>query len=506
MEISITNNYASLNWITAILLMVGTLLFLIIQQIIAPQFFSKRDSPALIASLGLIASMYANFQTLQKITMEPNGMVTLFNQLLYLDAWLIKGHMLLIAATIYFLLMAQPMHEDKQNANQWLHACLVLTILIGSCLLSISYHWLMVYVSLISITIGTCLLIYQTANCPMAASIRYLIYSMVATVTMLLGLCYIYAATGTLVVNVLLHKKEQLRFIGIFFMLGKTLTITGLCMVMGSFPFHFWVANIYAQIDSRTTAYLSTVPKIAALFFLSKLLLAYDSQIPIPYLYAFKLLWLFVATVNMLIGHLAALMSLNTKKILAYGGIAQTGFLLMCIVADTKDYTQIMYYSIAYQLINMAAWIGLYYLTSCTKKSEYQGLAIDDKSANYSFVLTSIGFTIVILALIGLPPTIGFVAKFMVLNKLWDNIWQMDQSCWWWFFAFLTAILGTLLSLYYYLKLPFILFYKRSSTIANATFNKTIKMPDLLRMLLFLINVLLITFFFFTNHIKSFVF
>ncbi|NEJ83344.1 hypothetical protein GR268_43520, partial [Rhizobium leguminosarum] len=211
----------------------------------------------------------------------------------------------------------------------------------------------------------------------MLASTRYLIYSVVASAIMLVGLSCLYGSTGTLALNkFIIYNEAALSLLTYIWPIGFILTLSGLLMSMGSFPFQFWVADIYQHTAFSTVAYLSTVPKLAAIAFLVRLHQAAIQASPSMDIFL-KSLWACIAMATMVVGHLGALTTKDAKKLLAYGSIAQTGFLLALIATDMSTYTHATYYIIVYSIMNLTSWFEPQMLSYHTKSfsiEAYKGL------------------------------------------------------------------------------------------------------------------------------------
>ncbi|MHB9147795.1 MAG: NADH-quinone oxidoreductase subunit N [Candidatus Amoebophilus sp.] len=453
---SIVNNYKSLPWILPGLWIVGTFIVNIIIQLIARNH-QQSVYQYLSTILGLLGTLYASIKIKQQILIQKE--IILFNNLLQVDSWSTHMHILLISITLFIILILCFTNRPYKSTDYLgTYLLMILATLLGAYLLVISYHWLLVYLSIGCMTVGSTVLIYENGNRPtyILASTRYLIYSVVASAIMLVGLSYLYGSMGTLELYKFISYNEVgysiLQFI---WPIGFFLALSGLLMSIGSFPFQFWVASVYQHTSFSTVAYLSTVPKLAGIAFLVRLHRIATQASPFIEL-PLKSLWACIAMATMVVGHLGALTTKDAKKLLAYGSIAQTGFLLAIIVTDMSVYTHITYYIIVYTIMNLASWFGLQMLSyhNITKNPSIEAYA----GLGRQLTIGSICFLIIMLALIGIPPTAGFSAKLIIFNHLWESA-QLSKNILL-TSLFIISILGTILALYYYLKLPYILFFK----------------------------------------------
>jgi len=139
---------------------------------------------------------------------------------------------------------------------------------------------------------------------------------------------------------------------------------------------------------------------------------------------------------------------------MAYGSIAQGGFLLAGVAASPSSPIGVLYYSTVYGIMGFAIWVGIKMLQDLTGSTYLK----DCVGLGRKFPLLGCGITLVVLALIGLPPTAGFTGKLLLFVVLWGHMQSTGSFV---FLAlFVASLLGTVLSLYYYLKLPYTLFCK----------------------------------------------
>ena len=160
----------------------------------------------------------------------------------------------------------------------------------------------------------------------MESAIKYVLFGVVATGVMLFGMSYLFGITGTTYLNQLLPKLHVLA--------TEPVAVAGLVMFMGGFffklavfPFHFWLPDVYQGASNETTAFISSVPKIAAVALLIRLviLVAPQDQVVI------KLLMV-LSVCSMFYGNLVALVQKDIKRMLGFSGIAHAGYVLLGLI------------------------------------------------------------------------------------------------------------------------------------------------------------------------------
>jgi NADH-quinone oxidoreductase subunit N len=444
---SVLDNLASWPMLLPEALVATTLVFILVLEF----FFSRYQCYWLfpVAFTGIALAWCSKYWLGSQLALHRT--LPLFNQLLVLDLLGVFFCLLLFSITLFFLfLSAIPQaHLPLKTA----YVVLILGILLGSCLLIMAFHWLTIYLGLTLISLASAPLIgSQTTPSSAEASLKYLLYSMATTAVMLWGMSYFYGFTGTLALN---HPNLEffLRDVPGYMVLAVLLLcLSGILFVLAATPYHLWVPDVYQGAPAAAVAYLSTVPKLATVAILLRLFhqflpqLGAELQVYVQYGIAT------LALLTIIVGNAAALSQNNLQRLMANAVIAQSGLLLAGIVASTNSQLGVLYYSAIYGVMGLAAWLGiniLQHLTSGVHLHDFSGLG-------RQFPVLSSGITLVMLSLVGLPPTAGFIGKFLVFTALWEHMQRTS--------SFLSAallvasLLSTVLSMYYYLKLPYVLF------------------------------------------------
>jgi len=380
----------------------------------------------------------------------------LFNQLLVLDPLAIFFCLLLLSITLFFFVLNAPHAHLPSSVS---YVVLILGILLGSCLLVMALHWLTIYLGLTLLSLASALLIGSSKTPQnIEASLKYLLYSMTMTAMMLWGMAHFYGFTGVLSLN---HPSLELSLQavpGYIVLASLLLCLSSVFFVLTAAPYHLGVLDVYQGAPATVIAYLSTVPKLATVAVLLRTFHQYLPQLgPILQEYAQRGMAIF-ALLTIIVGNTAALLQNNLQRLMAYATMAQSGLLMAGIASSTSSQLGVLYYSAVYGVMGLAAWIGikiLQHLTGGVKIQDCVGLG-------RQFPVLSGSITLVMLSLVGLPPTAGFTGKFLMLTTLWDQMQRTDSLL----LAVLlvASLMSTVLSLYYYFKLPYMLFFKTTRT------------------------------------------
>ncbi|KAA6440952.1 NADH-quinone oxidoreductase subunit N [Dyadobacter flavalbus] len=412
----------------------------------------KEKASLYLQNVALAGSIVTLLLVLGQWNEEPSYR---FQPLLFLDRQAVFFKIMITLSWIFTLVHVRVLKYDfppEFNA-------LLIAAVAGLNLLSMSTHFLTIYLSLELISISSYLLVaispYKKAA---EGGIKYLLFGSVSSAVMLYGISLIYGLTGTLditseAMTVGLNNNAEL-----VITVTIVLTLAGLLFKLSLVPFHVWTPDVYEAAPTPLVSFLSVAPKAAVILVLMRL----AAVLPSSY---FAILG-GIALISMTIGNIAALWQSNARRLLAYSSIAQAGYLLVGIAAYSRfGFETAVFYTAAYLFINLAAFFVLDLLRpqSNTDMAAYEGLG-------RKYVWISGILTVVMIALAGLPPTVGFTSKLFIFSALWESYRQQEFS--WMLWLLVGGILNAAISLAYYLKLPYLLFFKKNSWEADHTNNR----------------------------------
>lgn len=268
----------------------------------------------------------------------------------------------------------------------------------------------------------------------MESAIKYILFGVVATAVMLFGMSYLYGLTGTTYFSGLLPALRT--------MMDSPAALAGIAMVMGGFffklavfPFHFWVPDVYQGASNETTAYISSVPKVAAV----AMLIRVASLASVEGQHLTTMIALF-AVFSMFYGNLVALVQTDIKRMLGFSGIAHAGYVMLGVVTlQEVGFATSLYYITGYLAMNVAA-----FLVICTVSQNGENLQISDLSGLHKrSPLMAFTLAVSMFALAGLPPFAGFMGKFMLLTGAYKAGYLA---------LVVLAAINTAISIYYYLS------------------------------------------------------
>ncbi|MGE3318594.1 MAG: NADH-quinone oxidoreductase subunit NuoN [Candidatus Berkiella sp.] len=355
----------------------------------------------------------------------------------------------LFILAIMFLILAysRGYTRDRDIAFGEFHS-LSLFCCLGMMFLVSAKSLLMIYLGLelLSLPLYALVAIQRNSRNAVEAGMKYFILGALASGLMLYGMSLLFGLSGSIQLNEVarwVHTAQDGHLqVALFAMI---FILVGVAFKLGAVPFHMWVPDIYQGAPTSITLLVGSAPKIAAFAMAYRLL--HDGM---P---SFSEQWtqilLVLAVLSLAVGNIVAIAQTNVKRLLAYSTIAHVGFLFLgLLVAPIVGYGPAMYYIVVYA-VTAAAGFGVLIMLSQGYEAEnlddLKGLA--SKNPWLAFMMLLVAFS-----LAGVPPTVGFYAKFMVLNALVDSGMT-------WLAAL--AVFFSIIGAFYYLKIVRVMYFEQ---------------------------------------------
>lgn len=320
---------------------------------------------------------------------------------------------------------------------------LVLLSVLGMMVMVSGYSLLTLYLGLeiLSLSLYTLIAIARERSGAVEAALKYFVLGAIASGLLLYGMSMIYGISGSINItdianfaaNADLASRETL-----ILNFGLVFLVIGIAFKLGAVPFHMWVPDVYEGAPTSVTLFLSTVPKVAAVAMLVRIL--------VDGLGAMHAYWadLFIvlAVLSIALGSVIALMQTNIKRLLAYSTISHVGFIMLGFVTGViSGYGAAVFYVFVYILMSLAAF-GIVILLN--KKGFEADQISDFKGLSKHSPWFALMMLVVMLSMAGVPPFIGFYAKFFILQQVVSA-------------GFVTlavvAVVFAVISAYYYLQI-----------------------------------------------------
>ncbi|WP_317203821.1 NADH-quinone oxidoreductase subunit NuoN [Janthinobacterium sp.] len=277
------------------------------------------------------------------------------------------------------------------------------------------------------------------------AAMKYFILGALASGFLLYGISMLYGATGSLDLTKVAEAAASGSVKPTILVFGLVFVVAGLAFKLGVVPFHMWVPDVYQGAPTAVTLLLGGAPKLAAFAICVRLLV--EGLMPLAHDWQQMLMVLAVA--SLAIGNLTAIAQSNLKRMLAYSTIAQMGFVLLGLMSGwvgpesnvaANAYSSAMFYVITYVMTTLGSFGVIMLLARAGFEAEeladFKGLA--KRSPWFASVMSLLMFS-----LAGVPPLMGFAAKFSVLQAVLGTgqIWLT-----------LVAVMFSLVGAFYYLR------------------------------------------------------
>ncbi len=426
-----------------------------------------RNSEKLCRVVAVAGLLLVIFKDLQQVAMVLHGSYLLFGGMLVLNhLTLVFKFIIDVVAIGLFLFM--PWDDKLASHPKRLSDLYTITVgsVLGLHLMVMAVNLLSIYLAIEMVSIASYLMVaYRSENAfSSEAGLKYVLFGAAASAVMLYGISLLYGFTGSL--NLVLGGfSEGIKHANqLAASLAIVLVLVGIGFKLSFVPVHFWVPDVYQGAPTPVTAYLSTLPKIAAFGLLVNFLTPFVFTANFQGL-DFRSLLSIIGIASMIVGNLAALLQDNIKRMLAYSSIGHTGFALMAIVTfSSQGFSAMAYYLFVYALANIAALALATYFHNAEEAENASQL----KGLGLKYPLASVCFVIVLISLTGLPVSAGFTGKLFVFSAVY-TIWQQNHNIWL-MLLMVTGVITTVISLFYYLKIPLNLFLKKAEVVTVGTY------------------------------------
>ena len=314
-------------------------------------------------------------------------------------------------------------------------------------LLARSEHLMLTFVALETSAICFYALIAWGRRTPenLEASIRYIIASGVSGAFLLLGIAFVYGASFEIGSDMLYYGNFTEGAGNALFGVGAVLAVSAVFFKLSAFPFQFWSPDVYQGAPAPVSAFLAVASKSAAVFVLYKMLVC------MPYSENLVQILSWGAALSIIVGNWGGLGEKNPKRIVAFSGIANAGYLLVFMASavvllnlGAENAKMILITLILYVLAYAFAVYSVFFVQSLNSTDSDYSMEIGaycGLSGKNPAAAGALGVALASLA--GIPPTAGFFAKLFVL------ILAYAAGLYW---LMLVLILGSAASIYYYFK------------------------------------------------------
>jgi NADH-quinone oxidoreductase subunit N len=316
---------------------------------------------------------------------------------------------------------------------------MVLFGLLGMMIMVSGHNMLTIYIGLELLSLCLYSLVAFDRDNPRASesAMKYFVLGALASGMLLYGMSMLYGMTGSLDVSDIANSIAQQPKSPVL-ILGLVFVVAGLAFKFGAVPFQMWVPDVYQGSPTPMTLLIGSVPKLAAYAMTVRLL--------VQGLHPLALDWqdmlVLMAVLSIIIGNFSAIVQTNLKRMLAYSTISHVGFIMFGMMsANANGFASSFFYISTYVLMSIAGF-GIILLLS---RQGFEAEEINDlKGLNQRHPWFAFLMLIIMFSMAGIPPTVGFYAKFTVLQAAWQAgfTWQV-----------VLAVLMATIGAFYYLNI-----------------------------------------------------
>jgi NADH-quinone oxidoreductase subunit N len=337
---------------------------------------------------------------------------------------------------------------------------------LGMMVMISANHFVALYLGLelMSLSLYALVALNRDSAASTEAAMKYFVLGALASGLLLYGMSMIYGATGTLYIGDVARAIGANQPDRIILLFGLVFAVSGMAFKLGVVPFHMWIPDVYQGAPVSVTLIIGSASKLAAFAMVVRMLvngtLGFDagdhiSDLSRTLAFNWQYMLVILAVLSMAIGNLAAIAQSNIKRMLAYSTISHMGFVLLGLLSGVvgnvlsaaNAYSAALFYVIVYALMSLGAF-GMILLLSragfeAERLDDFKGL--NSRSPWFAFVMMLLMFS-----LAGIPPTVGFYAKVVVLQPVLEagQVWLA-----------VVAVLFSLIGAFYYIRIVKLMYF-----------------------------------------------
>jgi NADH-quinone oxidoreductase subunit N len=281
------------------------------------------------------------------------------------------------------------------------------------------------------------------------AGLKYFVLGSLSSGLFLYGASLTYGFAGTTVMSGILGSLHHAPPVGLLF--GLVFMIAALAFKVSAAPFHMWTPDVYEGAPTPVTAFFATAPKMAAMALLGRLMLDAFGTIPADWGQVIAAL----SVASMFLGAIAAIGQRDIKRLMAYSSIAHMGFALMGLAAASGATERVAAQGVEAMLLYMAIYVAMNIGTFAFILSmERDGRAVTSIDSlnmlSKRAPTTALALLVLMFSLAGVPPMLGFFAKFAVLQA------AVDANMTW---LATLGVIASVIGAFYYLRIVFFMYF-----------------------------------------------
>lgn len=331
------------------------------------------------------------------------------------------------------------------------YVAVILMAAAGGMVVAAARDLLVIFVGLELLSLALYILTAFEKSSPRSAeaALKYYLFGGMAAAFLLFGFSYLYGLSGSTQLAVVMQRAVFASTQGgaPLVYIALVLVVAGLGFKVAAAPFHLWAPDAYEGAPAPAAAFIASASKVASFALFASIGLA---AVHAPGAHSLAAPWAqvlsVVAALSLVIGNLAALAQTNVRRLLAYSAIAHAGYMLLAVAflgEGSRNVAAVLYYVITYGLTTIGAFGAIAVVERATGSARLESFAGLYKRNP----LLAATLLVYFLSLAGIPPLVGFWAKFNLFAAVLVSGAGVVP-----FALVVLAIAMSAVSLYYYLR------------------------------------------------------
>ncbi len=417
---------------TLTLLATALILLFVTITISTPTFVKKY-----VTLFGILSTVFAVF--LKFGLFLSDGVSSYFSEKILLDEFALVGNVLVVLVLLFTF--NSFWNTSSQIDNKTTEALILILMSASGFLLMVdSENFIMLFIGLEigSISLYALAGLNRGDQLSNEASLKYFLLGSLASCILIYGIALVYVSLS---ISGVYETSIAISFIGpenvpLTSLIGLIFIIVGLLFKVAAAPFQAWAPDVYQGSPTGYVGYMASVAKVSSFIVLARL-----SAVSLTFIIdKFNLFFTAVIILSVLLGALFATNQSDLKRLIAYSGVIQSGFILSGISFGVYGISASIFYLTTY-IIQL---IGIFTIFSIISGQLSSNFAISNLSGLFKEnKFLTITFSIFMLGIAGLPLTSGFVSKFILIT----NLWSYEK-----YILVTVLMLSTVAGFYFYLK------------------------------------------------------
>jgi len=397
-----------------------------------------RTAPAMLWATAAVLVVVAFW-----IGFNGDGTHVAFNGMFIDDAFSRFAKITILLSAAAVLLMSES-YMARRDLLRFEYPILVALAAVGMCMMVSAGDLIALYMGLElqSLALYVIASLRRDSLKSTEAGLKYFILGALSSGLLLYGASLTYGFAGTTLFSGIIEAAAEEPPLGLIF--GLVFLTAGLAFKVSAAPFHMWTPDVYEGSPTPVTAFFATAPKMAAMALFARLVHDAFGGIVSDW----QQILAFLSVISMFLGAVAAIGQTNIKRLMAYSSIAHMGYALMGLAAGTAQGVESM---LVYMAIYVTMNIGTF---AFILSMERDGRPVTSISALNQFSRVdparALAMLVLLFSLAGVPPLVGFFAKYSVLLA------AVDAGLAW---LALLGVIASVIGAFYYLRIVYFMYF-----------------------------------------------